>query len=69
MSHPLTSTEYHREQGRKRMKEGRSWRRYLRKVRARTSDPALRDSLRESLHGRLLREAFAGKDAQCRPRC
>ena len=57
----FTSTASQREAGIKRMREGRSYRRWLRKVRARTSDPARRAALRESLHGRLLREAFAGK--------
>ncbi len=57
-----------RESAIKKMKEGRRQRKWMRKVRARTSDPARRAALRESLHGRLFREAFAGKDAQCRPR-
>jgi hypothetical protein len=51
-----------RESAIQRMKENRRRRKHFRKLRARTSDPARRLALRESFHGRLLREDFVGKD-------
>ena len=64
-----TLTEWLRESAIRRMKESRQYRKHLRRVRRRVGDP---NYLRESLHGRLMREAsqreadHAGQAAEVR---